>query len=361
MSNYPFSVIILRSLEEFDIHAESWNDLWNRSTCSNPTARAETLSLFCKSKKKKQKFITVIIQDEKKKWVAAIPLIEEIRFKVIRCAVSPRLISACLLVDPEVDVVAVIRLLIHEIRNNMPYHWICAESVRLESFEWALFISILSEFRIDHASVRTHRVSLISLDGQVEDLLKKWNQEKIKDVRRLLRKISKIGKLEFVEDTSSYDVLGNLQTCFDIENLGWKGNDDKKGMSIIKRDQVSYFTQNAILLTQCNNMYLFRLVLNGQLVAFQYNFGAKNTIYCNKIGYNPEFKKYSPGFLLHLLVFEYLIRNRTQFKVFDYVGEFKEYQVHWNPKFDLAGFIIFPTSSFIGRIFFKMYSYFRQI
>lgn len=356
IANNLLSVTIIRSLQEFDAVAERWDDLWFRSTNTNPTARSETISLFCKSKKNEDHFVAVIIQNkENNKWVAGLPLVEEFYRKVLRCAVTLRLFSACLLVDPKEKPAAAVRLLIHEIRKTMNLHWICAESVRLESFEWSLFLEVLREDKIPYLSNKTHDTALISLDGEIDMLRKSWSKNKLKEINKSLRKLSLLGRVELVEVSSKTDILELLPVCFEIENKSWKGNELKGGTSIIKRGQVDFFMQNAASLANNKSMILYGLTLNGKFIAFQYGFYSKKVIYSNKISYDSEFKNYSPGFVLRQLVIEHIVSCRDDIYLFDCCGEYKEFQSYWNPKLDPVGYIVFPTINKISEILFFLY------
>lgn len=362
IQNNGLSVKIIHSIEEFDSQSENWNDLWVRSTNTNPTARSETLSLFCKYKIKKFKFITFIIEDNIiNKWVAALPLLEEVRLKAIRCAVTPRLISACLLVDQKYSPYDAVRLLIYEIRKTRNINWICAESVRLESFEWSLFLKILREDKISYLSSKTHDTAVIFLGGEVDQLRQSWCKNKLKEINKSLRKLSSLGIVELVEITLKKDMLELLPVCFEIENKSWKGGGVKGATSIIKRGQADFFIQNAALLADSKNLIIYGLTLNGKWIAFQYGFYAKKVIYSNKISYDLEFKKYSPGFILRHLAINYIVSNRNDMSFFDCCGEYGKFQSYWSPKLDPVGFIVFPVSNKFSEILFLLYKFLKKI
>jgi len=310
----------------------------------------------------KSKFITFIIEDNVlNKWVVAFPLLEEVRLKAIRCAVTPRLISACLLVDPKYSPSDAVRLLIHEIRKITNIHWICAESVRLESFEWSLFLEVLREDKIYYLSIKTHDTAVIFLDGEIDQLRQSWCKNKLKEINKSLRKLSSLGLVELVEISLKKDVLELLPVCFEIENKSWKGGGAKGGTSIIKRGQADFFIQNASLLADSKNMIIYGLTLDGKWIAFQYGFYAKKVIYSNKISYDLEFKKYSPGFILRHLVIEHIVSNRSDISFFDCCGEYGEFQSYWNPKLDPVGFVVFPVSNKISEIMFVLYKLLKKI
>jgi len=355
MSNSSRTIKIIFSREEFRGHSGSWNDLWQRSSSANPTGRAETIDLWCQTFAPNDIFRAVIVADEREnRWTAGIVLLKKRKMKILSVGTSPRLTTPVLLIDPMDRAEDSMKMLVAALREQTVFQWIWPENIRLDSWKWTLLQNMLRELAIPFQRLQTHKTAVIPMNGTFADLLARWNKGKNSEVRRLLKKLGETGHLELVCLHEPEKLEEMLPRCFEIENQSWKGSRDE-GLSIIKRGLQPYYAGLAKQLAENREMFLFGLVLDGTWIAFQYDYAAKDTIFCNKISYLPEYKQYSPGFLLHHWICEYLRLRHPEIVKFDYVGKFMPYQSHWNPELEAVGQIVFPTDSLSGQMTFFLY------
>lgn len=345
----------IHSLAEFKANATHWNELWERSTAENPTLRAESLALWVEEFAPALPFrVTAVVDRRTRRWVAALPLLPKPSSRHLNIGALPRTTSSTLLVDASEPLQEILEVLIQALRYDTPFEWIWPENVRLQAAEWKCFGSILRAQGVPHEIRQTHETAVVALTGAFEEILLHWDREKVKEVKRLLRKLHEIGSVELNVVTSEETLKARLEQCFDIENEGWKGS-RSDGLSIRRRGHERFFEQQANILAKSGHLLLFGLVVGGKWIAFQYDYAGKQTIYCHKIGYSPEYRKYSPGFVLHYLICEFLCNNHPVVTRFDYVGEFMDYQSHWNPMREPVGQIVLPACSLVGEFKFHLY------
>jgi hypothetical protein len=345
----------IESLSEFKANAARWDALWTRSTAENPTLRSESIALWSETFASDQPFhVTAVVDPATENWLAAILLLGSIKMRHLHVGVLPTTTSAALLVDANESAEEAMGALIDAVRSQTSFQWVWPENVRLHGFDWALFQRVLGNQGIAHESLQTHETAVIVLEGSFDDMLQTWDREKNKEVKRLFRKLHELGQVELAVVTSEKEFGSRLSDCFKIEDEGWKGN-QPNGLSIHRRGHERFFEEQARILARSGFFFLFGLVVDGTWIAFQYDYAAKHTMFCHKIGYAPDFRKYSPGFVLHHMICEFLRANRPDINRFDYVGEFMNYQSHWNPLREPVGQIVLPTRSLLGKVEFRAY------
>ena len=147
-------------------------------------------------------------------------------------------------------------------------------------------------------------VGTIATDGDWDAYLASRSSGHRKSMRSSLRKLEQLGKVTFERHRSVGDdhVLEQLMTeAFHVENLGWKGTENS---SVRSNPSIEMFFQGVgRSLNESGMLELQFLRVDGRPIAFEWGYVAHGVYYSHKVGFDPEFARYSPG---QLLVFKQL-------------------------------------------------------
>lgn len=345
-------VRLLRSLTELRDHAAEWNDLWKRSTVAIPIARAEHVELWVHHFAPAARF-TALVVESKGSFLAALPLFAARRGRSIRTSELPNNAwGHCgqLLVDADCDRSAVLSILIdsfHKLSTDLV--WL--DEVRLDTSPWVELMHVLRERNVSFHRHERYRTAIARVDQPLAILQDRWTQQK-----RLLRShrvLVKAGEVAFVTLTTPEEIEKSLEVCFEIEDSGWKGQ-SMPGGSILKRGTADFFRAQSRLLAEAGMASLYGLLVNGRWISFLYCCRAKGTLFLMKIGYDLEFRTYSPGQNLQRCVLGCASQDEELSSV-DFVGEVRHYQLCWDPVTTPVGQLIIPNSGLSGRALFLLY------
>ena len=82
---------------------------------------------------------------------------------------------------------------------------------------------------------------------------------------------------------------------------------------------LDYFVEEATNLYNSGMLDLWLLKLDGRVIAFEYCAVAKGVVFSNKISFDPEYSKYSPGNVLRFHQHEFYQQDQ-QTRLFDMMG-----------------------------------------
>ena len=167
-----------------------------------------------------------------------------------------------------------------------------------------------------------------------------------RNLRRRLRNIKKMGELKF----EIFPVNGNeyrelLDEGLDLEFNGWKG---RNGTAIKCAEHIySFYVQLCENFRTEGELFFHTLRLDDRLLAFDYCFADHDTFHINKIMYEEEFRKYSPGNLLKLLQIEHC--HTEHYKEYDFLGVNAPWKMDWADQMrHQADLLIYNSRSPIG-------------
>jgi CelD/BcsL family acetyltransferase involved in cellulose biosynthesis len=128
-----------------------------------------------------------------------------------------------------------------------------------------------------------------------EDYLQTQLKGRYKDCMRLLRQLSKIGPVTWHYLTGE-DVTGDTVDRFlELEHKGWKG---AEGSSLASSSSHTAFFREMVEGFQSQHRVFFtELRLNGRAIASTCNLISGKVGFGFKIGWDPEYTRYSPGIL----------------------------------------------------------------
>ena len=92
-----------------------------------------------------------------------------------------------------------------------------------------------------------------------------------------------------------------------------------------------FFIRQAQQLAAWGQLELAFLECDGRPIAFCYGQNAKGVFHSAKIGYDPQFARYSPGQLLRYFLLERFYTEPGRVAI-DFLGPMTESHAHWRPE-----------------------------
>jgi CelD/BcsL family acetyltransferase involved in cellulose biosynthesis len=319
----------LSSLDEFRAAQSDWDDLWERSDTTSPSARSELVAQWVEHFASDAEFRAITVWHEGR-LVAALPLVGQ-RFKrFLSIGALPQnewTSGGDLLVDPRADIPRVLDQLAGELTKvSWPLAWL--DNVPFEAPRWREFQAALAR--------RSFATSLEPKDrvGQVEPAAD-WAAFEARlsgDFRRSRRRHAKRlcdagpTELRIVTPQSLDEIDALVHDGFAVEDRSWKG---AAGTSVLKNDgMLAFFQRQSRLLADKRQLELVFLVHDRQPIAFAYVWRAKGTRFVAKIGYDERFKSLGPGQTMI-----YLLMQRSYAEsdcpLVDFWGSLQPWSAEW--------------------------------
>lgn len=348
-----YSINILDSVAKLRQFSGPWDDLWQRSTVSHPGALAEPLAIWVEQFAADATFRAIVVENEGR-FLTALPLIGEKKAKCISTGVNTsnswNLSGQLLLDNSSVDETFVYLDLLVQGLKKLPFSILWLDYVRPDTVEWTAFREALKRNHVPSHWHERFQTAVCPLDGSFESVKSKWRKKAAIKIRKLIEK-------EYTEKGYSFEMLENkeeilslLPACFELEHHTWKGS---AGGGIIRRGMENFYLSLAKYYAEHGMMQLAVLRYGGELIAFNYCFSGKNTVYLQKTSYVTEYKNIWPGQVLQYLQNERLCEDPvTEF--YDFVGEYRVNQGVWNAEKQVNSQVIVPLDTF-GRLFFTLY------
>jgi CelD/BcsL family acetyltransferase involved in cellulose biosynthesis len=145
------------------------------------------------------------------------------------------------------------------------------------------------------------------------------------DVQRRLRRLCEAGavSVELRDGSTGLDDL--LEEGFRVEALSWKG---RRGTAIASREETTRFYAGlAHWAASVGWLRLAFLRLDGRAIAFQLDLESGSRYYSLKIGYDPEFLRFSPGKLLAYTMVSRAVASGLQ--VYELLGTDEPWKDRW--------------------------------
>ena len=155
----------------------------------------------------------------------------------------------------------------------------------------------------------------IDISGSWDQCQKQFSRGLKRKMNQCIRRLEEQGALVLSASTELHDLDATLSECLELEKAGWKG---RNGTAIACQPQTRCFYQGlAHRATKAGLFAIYTLRLNGKLIAFELAVRSGDRIDSEKIGYDENYAKFSPG-----NVIAYMIAEREC-----KAGQFKGY--HW--------------------------------
>lgn len=122
------------------------------------------------------------------------------------------------------------------------------------------------------------------------------------DTGRKLRRLEKLGHLEFERWKGGPSLDAVLAECYRVESLGWKA---ETGSPILQNPETTmFYTELARSAALEGRLAIYTLRLDSKLIAFEYCLRAQGAIEMLKLSFDPSLSAYSPGNVLRYLLLE---------------------------------------------------------
>jgi CelD/BcsL family acetyltransferase involved in cellulose biosynthesis len=141
------------------------------------------------------------------------------------------------------------------------------------------------------------------------------------DVQRRLRRLCEAGVVS-VQLSNGSDLL---EEGFRVEALSWKG---RRGSAIASAEETTrFYTGLARWAASVGWLRLAFLRLDGRAIAFQLDLELRSRYYSLKIGYDPEFERFSPGKLLAYMMVSRAVTSGIE--VYELLGTDEPWKDRW--------------------------------
>jgi hypothetical protein len=332
------------------VHAklgEEWNELWERSAVTHPTARWEHVINWQRIFAPESRLLAVTVH-EGEHLRAALPLVQGRAKKIIpvwRSLCSDWGLAGDLLVDslsshPE----AVFDHLVDGIRS-LRRPWLWFDAVDLGKARWQDLRAALDRRKLAHVARERFPVGKIIIHGPNAPsdwaaYQASWSGNFRRQMRKMVRRAEELGgvQLETHRPHNKLDIAELLERGFAVEDRGWKGS---AGSSVLRTPlAMRFYQEQAESLAKEGQLELAFLRHQGVDIAFEYAWFSKG-VYCTpKIGYDEQYSHLTPGQLIRYLTVERFF-NDPERKEFDFVGPLSDATAKWvNETYNLSSLIV---------------------
>lgn len=150
------------------------------------------------------------------------------------------------------------------------------------------------------------------------------------ELRRKLRKAARIGCVHFHFERNKSGLLEAYNRFLKLESSGWKGTNGAATAINLNRELVNFYDQILTEYGEQGKCLISLMSIDGKDVAGQFCTINDETVFIQKIAYNEEFKRISPGSLLLDALIEWCC-NDKQLKYINLVTA-SSWSHRWAPK-----------------------------
>jgi CelD/BcsL family acetyltransferase involved in cellulose biosynthesis len=138
-----------------------------------------------------------------------------------------------------------------------------------------------------------------------EDYLRRlYSGARRREIQRRFRRLASYGRVRFDLIRSGADHRERTKRFLALEGMGWKGEQDTALISI--PGHASFVEEMVAGLSAAGRVLFGELRAGDVPVASTLNLLASETVFALKVGWNPDFAKYSPGVLCQVKLMEAL-------------------------------------------------------
>jgi len=220
----------LCSLVELRDMSSAWDDLWNRSACDAPIARAELLALWIETYAAEANFLATVVEADGQ-FVAALPLIGGRKAKLFRGrhVSAKRMVTLRRIALGPDSGLRIFGRTCSRIQKS-PSSVVWLDGVPYKEPRWTEFLKSLSRAKLLWNLQKQDEIGIVDCDGDWETFQAKWSGNHRRHMRKAVRKAASEGALELkiVRDFDSAEEVEELvKRGFEVEDRSWKGNDTK--------------------------------------------------------------------------------------------------------------------------------------
>jgi CelD/BcsL family acetyltransferase involved in cellulose biosynthesis len=322
--------------------ADLWNDLWQRSAVSAPSARAEQIVNWIDAFAADESFYAMTVNDGDR-LVAALPLVGRKMKQLVRVGMLPHnewTSGGELLVDPLADVPAALACLCEGVAD-VPWPLLWLDEIPLDAPHWQAFRAALERANLSFEATYMAKTAQVTVEHDWERYESSRDGDHRRSRRRYARKLAEAGTMRFEvhapRDAAEAERLAQLS--FEIEDRSWKG---AAGSSIIRAGFLDTFVRQVTLAAESGHVEFALLLLDEQPIAFAYCWRSKGVAYIVKLSYDEAFRQFGPGqqLVMHLLE---RLHGEQDCKLLDFWGRLAPWNESWaTHTYDVSRLVIAP-------------------
>lgn len=347
---------ILESTRELLAAEYAWDDLWEHSDVTAPSARARVIALWADNFAPSAAFRALTVESEGQ-LLAALPLTGGRFLSLFSTGQLPCNVwaaSGSLLLRPDVEVVPVLDELVRGL-SLLPWRQLVLERVAYESPSWVAFWSALERAGVFTRIVDQHRVGEVEIADSWDEYEASRKARHRQRRRRNARMLEKTGKTELkvYRSLAERDVDRLMRLGFEVEARSWKG---AAGTAVMDNPEIlEYYLAEAQQVAAWQQLELVFLELDERPIAYCYGWNAKGVRFCVKIGFDEAFAKYGPG---QQLIFRLLERahDEPESRLYDFHGRMVPWTESWITRSYPVGRVLIVSRGAAGRSLFRAYA-----
>lgn len=146
------------------------------------------------------------------------------------------------------------------------------------------------------------RAVLLPKSDDASAFVSRIPKSRVKDLRRCWRRLSETGALDWRVHAGKNLSDEAIERFLVLENMGWKGEAGTSMRANAANEQ--FFREMISRFREAGGVFFTELVLNERVIASTCNLISGNSAFAFKIGWDPDFARYSPGMLIELGLLE---------------------------------------------------------
>ncbi len=197
--------------------------------------------------------------------------------------------------------------------------------------------------------------ALVDIDGNFEEYMASRNGKFRGNVNRTLRRFKAAGEFEFQRWRPPGAVQGDgdpgwelFDQCIDLASRSWQGSEEE-GVTLSHPSVEGFLRAVHEKAARTGSVEINLVRLDGKPVAFGYNYVHEGRVFGLRSGFDPEFRKLSPGtVMMHEMIRDSFQRGDTQI---DLGAGFLHSKRHWLTRTAISySYRHYPWSSPVGNI-----------
>lgn len=349
MSMGELQLQIIESADELRAREQAWDQLWEQSEVTAPSARARIVSLWVDSFAPGATFRALTVE-QGGLLVGALPILGQRFLSQVKAGKLPCNVWAAsgdLLIRPGVEVAQVMDKMVSGFKL-LPWGLFAFEQIPYEEFRWVSFRSALDRAGFFNDVLEQHRVGQVEISNDWNAYEKSRKARHRQRRRRNARMLEKAGnsELKVYPELDPEGVDSYLRRGFEVEQRSWKA---QTGTAVLGNMNIfHYYLKEARQLAAWNQLELAFLEHNDKPIAFCYGWNAKGVRYCVKVGFDDAFAKYGPGQQQMARLLEHLHAD-PQCVLYDFRGQLVPWTASWITKSYPVGRLVVVSGGAVNR------------
>ena len=335
-------------------YAQQWDDLWSRSDVIPSTARAHPVANWVEHFAPHATLCALAVEQDGR-LVAALPLYRETVGKFLRVVRLPRngwASAGDLLIDsvdpePALDCLA-------QALTALSSSLLWLPLVPFQEPTWLALQAAMTRAGMPFTLEEQYQIPQVEITSDWDTYDRTRDGDARRSRRRYAKMLERDGGAELRVHTrfAPGELERLLRLGFEVEDRSWKG---EAGSSVLKRPGLFEFTlRQAHLLAERGELQLVFLHLAGQPIAFSYRSRSRGCQFCEKLGYDQEFRRYGPGQQMMMRLLQRLHED-PECHLLDFAGRLVDWNAAWATRTYPVGRLVAAPSGVVSRTLLELY------